>query len=212
MLYENKLDSEESVKDWVMEGPGKLKFNDGWMDMWSPGEEFHHVFWCPQNFPQNFVAEWEAQNLETDAGLCIIFFAAKGVNGEDIFDESLPIRDGTFKQYTLGEILSYHISYYTNAPHRPDRRDSHIRKNNTFSLVYTGEEGIPTLSESVHKMRLIKSGPNIIMYVDGRKIIDWQDDGIEYGPVHEDGKIGFRQMRWTHFQYRNFKVWEFKQQ
>jgi hypothetical protein len=23
-----------------------------------------------------------------------------------------------------------------------------------------------------------------------------------------EGKIGFRQMEWTHFAYRNFKVWE----
>lgn len=41
-----------------------------------------------------------------------------------------------------------------------------------------------------------------------RKIIDWTDDGKEYGPVLGGGKIGLRQMQWTHFRYRNFKVWE----
>ncbi len=210
LIYENKFDSRESVQDWVMEGPGELKFGSGWMDMWSPNEEGHHVFWCPENFPDRFVAEWEARNIKIDAGLCIIFFAAKGENGEDIFDPTLPPRDGTFKQYTQGKIVSYHISYYANAAHRPDRGDSHIRKNNTFSLVQTGEEGIPTKSKEVHKLKLIKGGSHIIMFVDDRKILDWIDNGTDYGSVHTDGKIGFRQMSWTHFRYRNFKVWELK--
>jgi hypothetical protein len=45
------------------------------------------------------------------------------------------------------------------------------------------------------------------MYVDNQKIIDWKDVDEVYGTPHTDGKIGFRQMKWTHFQYRNLKVW-----
>jgi len=45
------------------------------------------------------------------------------------------------------------------------------------------------------------------MYVDDRRIIDWTDDNKKYGPVLKGGKIGFRQMKWTHFRYANFKVW-----
>jgi hypothetical protein len=48
------------------------------------------------------------------------------------------------------------------------------------------------------------------MFVDGRKIIDWLDDGKTYGEVLGSGKMGFRQMQWTHFRYRNFKVWNLK--
>ena len=29
----------------------------------------------------------------------------------------------------------------------------------------------------------------------------------EHGALLGSGKIGFRQMKWTHFAYRNFKVW-----
>ena len=36
LIYQNDLSSAESVKDWVMEGPGELAFSDGWMEMWSP--------------------------------------------------------------------------------------------------------------------------------------------------------------------------------
>jgi hypothetical protein len=48
------------------------------------------------------------------------------------------------------------------------------------------------------------------MFVDDRKIIDYTDDGKKFGPVYTSGKIGFRQMRWTDFRYRDFKVWEIK--
>jgi hypothetical protein len=170
----------------------------------------HHVYWCPKTFPSSFVAEWEAQNLKTDAGLglCIVFFAAKGVGGEDIFDPKLPKRDGTFSQYTRGKIGSYHVSYYANASDEPGRGHANLRKNNMFALVQKGEVGIPTDSVKPHKLRLVKDGPRIVMFVDDRKIIDWTDDGKTHGPPHADGRIGFRQMQWTRFRYRNFRVWE----
>ncbi|WP_394366470.1 DUF1961 family protein [Cyclobacterium xiamenense] len=59
----------------------------------------------------------------------------------------------------------------------------------------------------MHTLRLEKEDSSIRMFIDGRKIIDWTDDGGR-GPVLQDGKIGFRQMQWTHFRYRNFTVWE----
>lgn len=178
--------------------------------MYSPGEAMHHVFWCPEDFPNLFIAEWEVQNLHTEAGLVIVFFAARGIHGEDIFAETLPKRDGTFDQYTLGKIRSYHISYYANAAHNKDRGHANLRKNNTFQLVQQGEKGIPTLSTDIHHVQLLKDGARIAMYIDGRKIIDWTDDGKTWGPVWDSGKIGFRQMQWTKFRYRNFKVWSLK--
>ena len=72
LIYQNPLAAKSDVSDWIMEGPGVTEFKDGWMEMYSPNEKFHHVFWCPEDFPGSFVAEWELQNLETNAGLCII--------------------------------------------------------------------------------------------------------------------------------------------
>lgn len=206
LLYENSFSNAEQVKDWVMEGPGKVEFKDGWMEMYSPGEEWHHVFWCPRDFPSSFVAEWEVQNMHPQAGLLIVFFAAKGTRGEDIFDKTLPARDGTFKYYTKDRLNSYHISYYANNPKNPERELSHLRKNNSFALVQDGPEGIPKDSRDIHRVRLVKRDSRILFFVDDRKIIDWTDDGTTYGPVYGGGKIGFRQMQWSHFRYRNFKV------
>jgi len=209
LLYKNDFSKASLVKDWVMEGPGEVEFRNGWMEMYSPDEAFHHVFWCPHDFPDSIMIEWEAQNLKPEAGLCIIFLAAKGENGVDIFDSDLPARDGDFTWYIKDRLNSYHISYYANTPVKPDRGESHLRKNNEFRLVQNGLEGIPTRSEAVHRLKLIKTGPRIAMYVDDRKIIDWIDTPeSDPRPYYRDGKIGFRQMQWTHFRYRNLKVWK----
>jgi len=48
LLYQNSLTSKTDITDWTMEGPGVIEFKEGWMEMYSPDEKFHHVFWCPK--------------------------------------------------------------------------------------------------------------------------------------------------------------------
>jgi len=208
LLYANSLSTLEDTTGWRMEGHGQVGFKDGWMTMHSPGEKGHHVFWCPQHFPGSFIAEWEVQNLNTSAGLCIVFFAAKGRDGEDIHAATLPKRNGKFSDYTKGAIDNYHISYHANAKNEPLREHANLRKNRGFHKVQSGEMGIPADSEAVHTVKLVKHRGRIILYVDARKVIDWEDDGVKWGKILEDGRIGFRQMKWTRFAYRNFNVWE----
>ena len=207
LLYENALSSVDLLEGWRLEGPGKVECIDSWMHMYAPNEDGHHVYWCPEDFPADFIAEWEVQNMEPDAGLCIVFFSALGQNGEDIFDASLKPRDGIFKSYTKSDINCYHISYYANGKDNSGREVAHLRKNAGFNKVQIGEPGIPVQSKAIHEIKLMKNGNHIAMSVDDREIINWQDDGKEYGPVLGSGKIGFRQMKWTHFRYRNFKVY-----
>lgn len=207
LLYNNPLAAATDTAGWKMEGPAELKFEEGWMHMQSPNEAGHHVLWCPEDFPENFIAEWEVQNHHPDAGLCIVFFAAKSVKGNEIFDASIPVRNGVFKQYTKGAINNYHISYYANGENQPERGTANLRKNKGFHKVQAGELGIPVNSVAVHHMRLCKYKGQITLYIDDRKVIDWTDNG-QFGNVLAGGKIGFRQMKWTHFAYRNFMVWE----
>lgn len=213
LLYQSSMSDKRSVTNWVMEGNARVKFSGGWMEMFSPDRSEHHVFWSPQDFPDSFIATWEVQNLATDAGLLIVFFAAIGEQGEDIFAPTLPARDGTFTQYTNGSIKSYHISYYANVAHEPGREHANLRKNNTFSLLQSGSEGIPTKSTAIHNITLIKQRAHIRLLIDGRGVIDYVDNqplinGVDTGGPLAGGKIGFRQMQWSHFRYRNFKVWE----
>lgn len=208
LIYSNTLTHKDSLVDWVMEGAGEVAVDSGGMTMYSPDENGHHVFWCPKDLPARFVAEWEVRNLHMEAGLCILFFAAKGRKGEDIFDPKLAKRRGVFNQYTKGDIDNYHISYYANTPTQKDRSHSHLRKNHGFRKVQAGELGIPPDSEEVYRIRLVKDNGHITMSVDGRMIIDWTDDGKTFGEVLSSGKFGFRQMKWTRMVYRNLRVWE----
>ena len=216
LLVDVPLGSAEEVRDWVLEGPGEITFPDGWMQMRSTRPDAsgdlngHVVYWCPRDFPASFVCDWEVR-IVSDFGLNIIFFAAKGENGEEIFDPALPERDGTFTDYIRRAVKSYHISYYASTPGTPGRAMSNLRKNNKFFLISTGPVAIPDDSRDVHRMRLIKDGAHIQLQVDGRVSIDYTDSGGDrYGPVYTDGKIGLRQMQWTIGQYRNFRVWELK--
>ena len=207
LFYENKFSNSSDIKDWLLEGEAEVLIKDSWLEMYSPDQKAHHVFWCPKELPSNFMAEWELQNLNPDAGLCIVFFAAKGVDGKDVMHPSLKKRTGVFRQYTQSDLNNYHISYYANNPKKPNRPFAHIRKNKGFVTVQYGEQGIPASSTFVHKVNLVKKENQITMTIDGREIINWKDDGNKYGPVLQEGKFAFRQMQWSHFRYRNFKVW-----
>lgn len=208
LIYNSTLSSKSDIDDWKMEGPGDVSFEGGWMEMDSPDEEGNHVFWCPEEFPGSFIATWNAQNLNTEAGLVIVFFAAKGKNGVSVLDSSLPERDGTFEQYTRGAIQCYHISYYANAKHNPGRESANLRKNPGFNQVQKGRKGIPIESEEVQKITLVKNGPHIAFFINNREVINWYDSGLIDTSSHKKGQIGFRQMKWTHFRYSNLSVWD----
>jgi Domain of unknown function (DUF1961) len=207
VLYSNPLANKSDIATWKMEGPGELTFNNSWMKMESPSEEFHHVFWCSQDFPEDFMAEWYIRNLQTDAGLLIVFFAAQGLNGEDLFSSSLSTRDGTFTDYTRGDMQNYHISYYANANDDPGRETTNLRKNKGFNLVQEGRKGVPITSKAIHRITLVKNQNQIVLFVDGREVINWIDKGTIDGDAHGKGKIGFRQMKWSCFEYQNITVW-----
>ena len=207
LFYENKFSNSSDINDWLLEGEAEVFIKDSWLEMYSPDQKAHHVFWCPKELPSNFMAEWELQNLNPDAGLCIVFFAAKGVDGKDVMHPSLKKRTGVFRQYTQSDLNNYHISYYANNPKKPNRPFAHIRKNKGFVTVQYGEQGIPASSTFVHKVNLVKKENQITMTIDGREIINWKDDENKYGLVLQEGKFAFRQMQWSHFRYRNFKVW-----
>ena len=209
LVYSNNMSSAKELKDWILEGKAHVEFKGGWMHMYSPHEENHHVYWCPKDFPKDFIAEFDAQNYAADGGLCILFFCAKGLHGEDLFDSSMPKRTtGDFEDYIRGAMNCYHVSYYANGRDHPGREIANLRKNAGFHLIESSEPGIPIHFTGVSHLKLVKKDGLIRMYVNDRKIIDWKDDGKKFGPILGEGKIGFRQMEWTHFAYRNFKVWE----
>lgn len=203
LIYENPLASPSDIEGWVMEGPAQIAFKDGWMRMWTPDEDFESTFWCDKDFPSDMVVQWEMRPVPKERSLAILYFSAIGKNGEDIFDPELAERAGEFHLYHSGDIDNYHISFWSG-----NRPTSNLRKNRGFYLVQNGPQGIPVDSDQVHKVTLVKQGGAIQLAVDDRLVIDYVDDGESFGPVHGEGKIGFRQVRWTDAFYRNLRVYK----
>lgn len=207
-LYAAPLADPADTRGWVLEGPAVATHEDGWLRLRSrrpEGPEGHLVYWCPEVFPESFIAEWDFELLEP-RGLCIVFFAARGREGRDLFDPLLAARHGVFTDYTRGELDAYHISYFANTPAVP-RAVANLRKNHGFYLLANGPVGVAAFRAGTsHHAVLFKDGARIRMSVDGRTLIDHTDDATRAGPVLTAGRIGFRQMQWTDARYRDFRV------
>ncbi|MCG8373147.1 MAG: YesU family protein, partial [Balneolales bacterium] len=135
-----------------------------------------------------------------------IFFAAKGVNGEDLFDTSLNKRNGIYPQYHSGDINTYHLSYFRRK--HPQERAFHtcnLRKSKGFELVAMGADPIPSVVDALppYKISLTKFRNRITFSINQLDVLSWTDDQT---PL-TNGKIGFRQMAPLIAEYQNLNVY-----
>lgn len=215
LLYANDLKQQSDVEDFILEGYGEIWFEDRCMHMKNGisgemGQKANYVLWCPEIFPKNIRIEWEFKPL-SDRGLCILFFAAKGRNGKDLFDESLPKRTGEYVQYHSGEMDAFHVSYFRRK--EADERAFHtcnLRKSKGFYLVAQGADPIPEFAEAkdFYHMAVEKSENQVSFSVNGLEVFRFLDDGEAYGPLLLEGRIGFRQLAPLEACYRNLRVYE----
>ena len=214
LIYSNPLSKETDIKNFVLEGEAIISFPNGRMRMEnalnpSLGQTSNFVFWCPEDFPPDISVRWKFLPIR-EPGLCILFFAAKGINSEDIFDSRLQKRNGNYKQYHSSDINAYHVSYFRRKhPNERAFHTSNLRKSKGFHLVAQGADPIASVGDIInpYSMRLDKSGGNISFYVNDLLIFDWIDDGKTFGPILQGGKIGFRQMAPLQAEYFNLEVY-----
>ncbi len=215
LLYETELDEASDVADWIMEGPGKLTFADGAMTMRSRTPkppvrgDGHFNLWCPEPFPASFVAEWEFAPVEPH-GCALFFFAARGQGNRDLFDPSLPERNGHYPSYTRDVVDNYHIVYFDNLPlFATGRLTSSILKCSPYSVVGLGPAAVKPKTTGFQQMRVVKDGAHVQLFANDRVCLDFTDPGdARWGPVLDDGWMALRQMACTVGAYRNFRVWE----
>lgn len=217
LIYENPLSCEADVKEFVIEGSARIYFENGKMRMKNAldaelGQKSNFVYWCDKDFPSDIIIEWDFKPIE-EPGLAIMFFAAKGCMGEDLFDESLAERDGQYNLYHSGDINAYHISYFRRK--WDEERAFHtcnLRKSKGFYLVTQGADPIPNCEDAMesYHIRITKCKGLIEFAINDLTVFSWQDDGREYGAVLGGGKIGFRQMAPMIGEYSNLKVFELK--
>lgn len=215
LLYENMLDDESSVADFRLEGEAIISFPNGRMRLENAldpelGQSANFVLWCPEDFPDGIEIEWDFWPLK-EPGLCMLFFAATGWQGEDLFDPALAKRSGEYRHYTHGDINALHVSYFRRK--YAEERAFHtcnLRKSHGFHLVTQGADPIPNVEDcqSPYHMRVIKQGANVKFSINDLTIFDWHDEGEQYGPVLQRGKIGFRQMAPLIGEYANLRVYQ----
>jgi hypothetical protein len=166
------------------------------------------VFWCPNEFPADVAISWEFWPIR-EPGLCILFFAAVGREGEDLFAPSLARRTGEYGMYHHGDINALHISYFRRRyPQERAFQTCNLRKSYGFHLVALGADPIPSVGDAQppYHIQLIKCGPDVAFYINDLPILRWIDDGQSYGPILGEGKIGFRQMAPLIAEYANLRV------
>lgn len=206
MTYHNPLASADDLQGFVLEGDGALSFPQGRLRLESlrppeDGQDANIVLWCPVDFDADFVAEWDFWPIR-EPGLAILFFAARGRQGEDLFD--LAPRTGPYEQYHHGDLNAYHVSYYRRM--WPSERRLHtcnLRKSHGFHLVAQGPDPLPAAIDArgPYRMRLTVQGGQITFEVADLVSFRWQDDDPLPG-----GKIGFRQMAPFVGEYANLRV------
>jgi hypothetical protein len=217
LLYENKLACAEDVADFVMEGDGAVTFPLGRMRLESTrhpseGQAANIVYWCRETFPSDIIIRWKFWPIR-QPGLAIMFFAAEGRNGEDLFDPSLSKRTGIYDQYHHGDINAYHISYFRKSyPEERRFQTCNLRKSYGFHLTAQGADPLPSVehSDPPYQIQIVKSGSLIEFSIDDLPVFRYIDDGVTYGPVLGKGKIGFRQMSPLIAEYSDLQIFEAK--
>ena len=100
LLYENALSCADDVKNFILEGQARINFEDGKMQLENiiaaeNKQKANYVLWCPVEFPSDVLITWDFRSIK-EPGLCMLFFAAKGINGEEIFDPAINVRSGEY--------------------------------------------------------------------------------------------------------------------
>ncbi|CAM4488010.1 DUF1961 family protein [Paenibacillus tarimensis] len=218
LLYENSLARPEDAEGFVMEGDGVATFPRGRMRLESirspeDGQAANIVYWCPVTFPGRIVIRWDFYPVHAE-GLAMMFFAAAGSGGEDLFDPRLPARNGPYDEYRYGSMNAYHISYFRKS--RPEERrlqTCNLRKSRGFHLLAQGADPLPAVPPGSglwgpYRMQIVKSGGALSFSMDDIQLFSCMDTGSGYGPVLGEGKIGFRQMAPLIAEYANLRVYE----
>ncbi|WP_163581835.1 DUF1961 family protein [Gracilibacillus saliphilus] len=214
ILYKNDLTGTDSVTDWIKEGQVKTStwnnklLLENRLDPEEYGDRAHWLLWCPIEFPDRIMIEWDFYPLE-EPGLCMLFFAATGRNDEDLFDPSLPKRTGYYPDYHSGAINTLHLSYFRHK-HAEERafRTCNLRKSHGFHLVTQAADPLPPVEDAnyPYHMKLIKYDEYVQFSINNLLILEWIDDGTSFGPVLQGGKIGFRQMAPMVAAYSNLSI------
>ncbi|HSU45376.1 MAG TPA: DUF1961 family protein, partial [Arthrobacter sp.] len=141
-----------------------------------------------------------------EPGLAMLFFAATGQGGLDLFSPALAPRTGYYPQYHSGDIDTLHVSYFRHK-HPTERafRTCNLRKSAGFELVAQGADPLPPTEDATgfYRLEVVKDGPRVVFSINGLLLFEWRDPSAK---VLGGGRIGFRQMAPLRAAYRNLVI------
>lgn len=195
-------DFEDSMEDWIVEDKGnhhKVELKDGRLVI-TQKEPMPGIFvWWKKDLPESFRLEYDFTPLcvgGSKRGFFLLFFCAKGLDGQDIFEEAHweKSTQQDFKKYTSGVINCYHIGYL-----RGTTGLCNLRKNpglvkvqgNEVAGLQEGQTYHITLTKKDARITFMVKGPGIEK--DKETFVDWTDPG-DGRPVYSGGKFAFRQI------------------
>jgi hypothetical protein len=218
-IYQSSFDDPALLKDWRLEGGKKMSVAGGKLILESNDEgptatnTNHLVCWLAKEIPADFLLEFSVRPRSRSDGLNIVFFNARGIHGENIFDPALSPRSGVFAQYHSGDLKNYHISYWASTLEQGPRGDANVRKNPGFQLVAVGRDLVTAgAAGTFQTIRLYKREGVVRLMVDDVVSVAFDDDGQTNGPIwNHSGWLGLRQMgRTVRCEYDHVKVYALK--
>lgn len=202
LIYANPLKTTADVKGFILEGEAVVDFDEGRLRLknkLSPdkGQASNFVYWCPEVFPDEVEISWNFYPL-AEPGLCILFFAARGLlNGTDVhvLDKRLKPRAGVYEQYTQSDVSALQIAYFRRR--WPEERALHLlnlRRAPGFELLAQGADPLPDVKDATppYRLRLIKAKTGVRFFINDLLVVVWGADPTKMTPGA--GSIGFRQM------------------
>lgn len=211
LIYANPLKAAADVAKFKMEGDAKVDFPNGRMQLSAlrdaaEGQASNFVFWCPEIFPDHVEISWNFWPLK-EPGLCILFFAAGGVNGEHILSPKLKARAGIYDQYTKSDVKALQISYYRRR--WEEERAFHLanlRYAPGFELLAQGADPLPDVEDArpPYRIKIRKSEASVAFTINDLPVVNWTGAADRQWPT--GGSIGFRQMAPLVAEYADLEV------
>jgi hypothetical protein len=163
------------------------------------------VVWSRKVLPENFLVEFTVNHCGSDNGLTLLFLCATGLQGEDIFDERMPLRKAQYPKYHSDRLRNYTVSYWSRNENPPfEAVSNRVRRNPGMLIIGSGHSQTDQSSNMDYHIRILKFGGRLDVEVNGKTIVRAMDPN----PLGK-GRLGFRSMEGIHeVTYDDLAVWE----
>ena len=179
------MDESHMDSNWWFEGSGRYWIEADNVHLQEANDGVGVVLWSKQELPSDFEISFDV-SLSNERGIFVLFFAASGVDGSDLFETKVG-RTGDYEEYIRGNINAYSASlhrYFPDGEHNPG---ANLRRNAGFNLLNTAMPDPMMESGKIYRVLVRKVAEVIRIEVDGELVHDYTDPEPLGG-----GRVGFR--------------------